>query len=65
MQLIQADEFPGRCKNLRPCGYEMLRCLEAEGTAHTCRFPESRIKVHHGAHSTLTPMTVKPWVVPE
>jgi hypothetical protein len=65
MLMIQADPFPGRCKNLRPAGYEMLRCLESELVRHVCRFPEQPIRIQGSGSITTTPMSVKPWVVPK
>lgn len=68
------DPHPGRCINLRPAddqyGYPTyLRCLEAEGTTHVCRFPDppERIKNNDVYHTYSLDEISKPtpWVVPK
>jgi len=63
------DPFPGRCKNLRPHGLEMLRCLDYEHALHRCTFPEPKYPqersdsyAHHIASHPLKP---QPWRKPE
>jgi hypothetical protein len=61
------DPHPGRCKNHRAehhsDGYiENLRCLEAEGTRHICRFPKPAHVVAERVIYTAAPP--EPWVVP-
>jgi hypothetical protein len=56
------DQHPGRCLNHRG----ILRCLEAEGTEHVCRFPAPRRLVKNPMHagSFIYASEPKPWVVP-
>ena len=77
MTIFLPDLDIGRCKNVRhhhcPCGYsEALRCLDYEGTKHTCEFPEvmhvcsmTRVDNQHNSYTiqTATPKP-KPWVKP-
>lgn len=69
MHIHMPDPYPGRCQNVRHNMHadsyvETLRCLEAEGTEHVCRFPESTHYVSAGEGQVYTTTAPQPWVVP-
>lgn len=64
------DPHPGRCHNFRTTrgwnATETVRCLEAEGTVHVCRFPKPRM-VERKVGLNINEYQAKdlqPWVVP-
>lgn len=69
MNIHQDDPFPGRCRNLRPYGLEMLRCVEYEREQHVCSFPPPKYPLgkdntysHNLINHTVKP---EPWKRPE
>lgn len=64
------DPHPGRCKNLRPHGLEMLRCLDYDHVPHRCTFPEPKYpkeRENQYSHSITAyqPTKPQPWRKPE
>lgn len=71
MNIIVPDPHPGRCLNTRqyhgPHGHiQILRCLDYEGTPHTCTFPKIHVEDGRdwGVYS-IDPPKPKTWVKPD
>ena len=59
------DPYPGRCRNHRTVGMDVLRCLDYEGVPHVCTFPEVKQRVPSpGVYSTGGHWKPSPWVKP-